>query len=111
MNNVMKFGDYKAVISYDPEISSFRGEFIGLNGGADFYASDVESLQKEGEQSLKVFLDVCREKGREPLKCYSGKFNVRLPAEVHASIVEAAAAEHKSLNQWVAEALADRVRM
>lgn len=33
----------------------FRGEFVGLNGGADFYAKDIDSLHKEGEISLKVF--------------------------------------------------------
>jgi len=34
--NTMKINDYDAVIMYDPEIQMFRGEFIGLNGGADF---------------------------------------------------------------------------
>ena len=34
----MTFEDgYKAVIAYDPEIEMFRGEFVGLNGAADFY--------------------------------------------------------------------------
>ena len=45
MKNVMKFdGGYQAVISYDPEICMFRGEFIGLNGGADFYAEDLSRI-------------------------------------------------------------------
>ena len=47
MNNVMTFEDgYKAVIAYDPEIEMFRGEFVGLNGAADFYASDLEGLRR-----------------------------------------------------------------
>jgi predicted HicB family RNase H-like nuclease len=37
----MKFGEYEAVISYDPEIQLFRGEFVGLNGSADFYADSI----------------------------------------------------------------------
>lgn len=48
MKNVMEFdGGYQAVITYDPEIEMFRGEFVGLNGGADFYAKDPESLKRE----------------------------------------------------------------
>ncbi len=35
----MTINGVKAVISYDSDIDLFRGEFIGLNGGADFYAS------------------------------------------------------------------------
>lgn len=60
MKSVMDFpGGYQAVISYGPEIEMFRGEFIGLNGGADFYAKDVESLKREGQTSLDVFLKMC----------------------------------------------------
>ncbi|MFT4928234.1 MAG: putative HicB family RNase H-like nuclease [Phenylobacterium sp.] len=68
MNNLMEFDGYKAVINYDPEIEMFRGEFINLNGGADFYATDIEGLHKEGKTSLKVFLDMCKKDGAEPLK-------------------------------------------
>ena len=42
----MKINNEDAVIKYDPEIEMFRGEFIQLNGGADFYAKDIESLNQ-----------------------------------------------------------------
>jgi|SRR5690554_2226001 len=105
MKNTMMINGYRALIQYDPDIEMFRGEFIGLNGGADFYAADIKGLKKEGETSLQVFLDMCAEDGVEPLKSFSGKFNIRVPPELHAEIVQAAAAEGKSLNQWVIQAL------
>ncbi|MFQ6245892.1 hypothetical protein ACLMPP_15665 [Yersinia enterocolitica] len=46
MNNTMKIDGHTAIITFDPEIEMFRGEFIGLNGGADFYAYSVEELKK-----------------------------------------------------------------
>nr|VFJ58259.1 MAG: Predicted nuclease of the RNAse H fold, HicB family [Candidatus Kentron sp. DK] len=76
--NTMEIGGYRAVIRYDPEIEMFRGEFVGLNGGADFYARDIAGLKKEGALSLKVFLEMCREEGVEPGKSYSGKFPANL---------------------------------
>jgi len=63
MNNVLKIDGHTAVISFDPDIEMFRGEFIGLNGGADFYADSVEELKKEGSISLSVFLDECKKDG------------------------------------------------
>lgn len=102
--NVMEIGGFKAVIQYDPEIEIFRGEFTGLNGGADFYARDIEALKHEGATSLKVFLDACEARGIEPRRSYSGKFNVRVSPHLHEKIALAAAAEGKSLNQWVADA-------
>ena len=68
MRNTMEINGYKAVIQFDPDIDMFRGEFIGLNGGADFYARDVAGLRKEGAVPLKVFLEMCEEDGVEPRK-------------------------------------------
>jgi predicted HicB family RNase H-like nuclease len=59
--NTMMIEGQKATITYDEDLNMFRGEFVGLNGGADFYASDIEVLHKEGATSLHVFLDMCRE--------------------------------------------------
>lgn len=107
--NIMEIDGYHAVIQFDSEIDMFRGEFLDLNGGADFYAQDVPGLRREGAASLKVFLEMCAEDGVEPRRRYSGRFNVRLQPELHASVSVAAAAEGKSLNQWVADALSDHV--
>lgn len=105
MINVMTINGYQAVIQYDSDLRMFRGEFLGLNGGADFYAKDVEGLQREGEISLKIFLEACAEDGVEPRKQYSGKFVLRLDPETHEAATIAAAARGKSLNQWAVDAI------
>lgn len=68
MMNTIEIDGYRAVISYDLDTEVFRGEFVGLNGSADFFAKDAESLKKEGAISLQVFLDVCAEDGVPPRK-------------------------------------------
>ena len=65
--NSMAINGYKAVISFDPELGLFRGEFTGLAGGADFYAEDAPGLQREGEASLRMYLAACAERSIEPL--------------------------------------------
>lgn len=105
MNNVLIIDNEKAVVSYDPELGMFRGEFLGLNGGADFYSDSVDGLIEEGRKSLAVFMEMCTENGIEPRKHFSGRFNVRLSPKVHEAAVLAAAAANKSLNEWVAETI------
>lgn len=63
MKNVMEIDGCKALIAFDPDTNQFRGEFVDLNGGADFYAADLESLKREGRTSLKVFNKMCAEDG------------------------------------------------
>ncbi|CDM23481.1 hypothetical protein BN940_05061 [Castellaniella defragrans 65Phen] len=101
MKNVMTIGGHQAAIIYDPDLEMFRGEFVGLNGGADFYAADIAGLRQEGEQSLQVFLDECRRRGIEPRKHYSGRFVLRVAPGLHEAAALAAAARGESLNQWV----------
>ena len=105
--NIIEINGYRAVVQYDPDIDMFRGEFVGINGGADFYAKDIESLRREGEISLKVFLDMCREDGVAPRKEYSGKVSLRVSPQLHAEMATRAAAEGKSLNRWVMEMLGE----
>jgi len=97
----LKINGEKAVIAFDPEIQMLRGEFVGLNGGADFYVESVHDLIEEGRKSLAVYLEMCREKGIEPRRKFSGKCNVRLTPDDHAAAVIAAAAAGKSLNEWI----------
>jgi len=108
MKNVMMIEGQRAVIDYDPDIEMFRGEFVGLNGGADFYAQNIAGLKQEGKASLKVFLQMCAEEGIEPLKQHSGKFVLRLDPNIHQAATAASKAAGLSLNQWVAKLIEER---
>jgi predicted HicB family RNase H-like nuclease len=107
--NVMTVDNFNAKIEYDPETDRFRGEILGLNGGADFYGKNPRELRSEFKKSLEVFLEVCREKGIEPRRSYSGKFNLRIPPELHEKLAIVAQAEGKSINSLAQEALQQRV--
>ena len=90
--NLMHVGGYHAKIDYDEETDQFRGEILGLSGGADFYGSSPEELRQEFKKSLDVFLEVCKEQGIEPRRHYSGKFNLRIPPELHEKLAMTAEA-------------------
>ena len=45
--NMMIVDEYSAKIEYDPELDLFRGEILGLSGGADFYGKNPKELRTE----------------------------------------------------------------
>ena len=100
---------YHAKIEYDEDLDLFRGEILGLNGGADFYGKNTKELRSEFKKSLQVFLEVCKEKGIEPRRHFSGKFNLRISPDLHEQLAIAAQAEGKSINTLAQEALRVRV--
>jgi len=109
--NVMMVDGYNATIEYDPELDMFRGEILGLTRRADFYGKIPKEFKAEFKKSLTVFLEVCKAKKRgiDPRRNYSGKFNLRIPPELHERLAIAAQAEGKSINTLAQEALAQRV--
>lgn len=104
-SSLMQIDGRAAVVAYDAAAEMFRGEFVGLNGTADFYASSVESLKDEGRKSLREFLAICAERGIEPERRFSGTFNVRIDSRLHEAAALAAAARGISLNALVQEAI------
>ena len=107
--SLMTVNGFHAKIEYDPELDMFRGEILGLSGGADFFGKNPKELRMEFKKSLKVYLDVCREQGIEPRRSYSGKFNLRISPDLHERLAIVAQAEGKSINAIAQEALEQRV--
>ena len=43
--NMMSLDGYEAKIEYDGDLDLFRGEILGLSGGADFYGKNPKELR------------------------------------------------------------------
>ena len=97
----MEIDGYFAKIQFDPEIEMWRGEFLGPEGGADFYARDFRDLQKEGETSLKMFKEMCLEDGIQP----HAQLQVVIPGELRRAIESATEAGGVTVDQWVHDEL------
>ncbi len=101
----MHQGEYIATIEYDPDIDLFFGSVINLSSPVTFYGKSTEELKREFKNSIQVYLDVCRDRNLEPERPFSGRFNIRMTPEQHRRYANRAAAEGKSLNSWVIEAM------
>ena len=111
MKGLIDIDGYPAVISYAEDMDMLRGDFVGLNGGANFYAKDIKGLRREGEISLGVFLESCQKDNIQPRKQFSGKFPVRTTPELHEAIYLASISSGaKSLNAWIVNALSKQVK-
>ena len=101
----MTVEDFHATIEFDADLDMFGGEILGLNGGADFYGKNPKELRAKLKRSFDVFLQVCAEKGIEPRRHFSGKFNLRISPQLHEKLAIAAQAKGKSINTLAQEAL------
>jgi predicted HicB family RNase H-like nuclease len=107
----MEYKGYVGQIEFDDEAGLFHGEVINTRDVITFQGASVAELRKALRGSINDYLAFCSARGEDPDKPFSGRFLVRLDADLHRAIVVAAARERKSVNAFVAEVLEDHVRV
>ncbi len=106
MKNVLKYKGYIGSVEFSEKDMAFYGKILGLKKGAyGFEGQTVEELLSDFHNAVDDYLDSCVEMGIEPDKPFSGKFNLRIPPELHKEVAISAAAHNMSLNQFVADVL------
>ena len=102
---MMKYKGYIGQVNYDDEAKLFHGQVIGLKDVITFQGTTVEEINAAFKDSVEDYLAWCEERGEIPEKTYSGKFNVRVTPEIHASLAIEAAQRNVSLNDLIIEKL------
>lgn len=108
---MLKYQNYIGHVEFDEEAEMFYGEVINTRDVITFQGSTAKALKKAFKDSIDDYLAFCKERGEEPERPFSGKFNVRLDPELHREAYAAAKAAGMSLNTWVVEAIKHETHM
>lgn len=98
---------YCGTVEFDEEDRVFHGRVLGLRDIVTFEAETADDLIVAFHDSVDDYLAFHAERGAAPDKAFSGNLSLRMSAELHKSVVDAAGLRAKSVNQWIADALAD----
>ena len=98
---MLKYNGYTGFVVYDDEAHIFHGEVVGLRAVITFQGTTVEEIEQAFKDSIDDYLDWCKERGKEPEKAYSGKFNLRMPPDMYVKIAAHAAQEGLSINAYI----------
>jgi predicted HicB family RNase H-like nuclease len=101
MRNILKYKGYTGSVDFDAEDKIFHGKVLGITDIITFEGKTVTGLEKDFHAAVIDYLKTCHEIEKEPEKPYSGKFNVRIPSELHNMIAQKAKNRGISLNTWV----------
>ena len=107
---MMEYKGYVAKIEIDEEAGILHGEVINIRDVITFEGRTVEELQGAFRDSVEDYLEFCTQRGENPEKPFSGRFVLRLPAEIHRKAYVKAKLAEKSLNRWVTEVVESAVR-
>ena len=102
---MMEYKGYIGKVEIDDEAGILYGEVINVRDVITFEGISVDEIQKAFRESVDDYLDFCAQRGESPEKPFSGKFVIRLPAELHRKAYIQAKLSDKSLNGWVTDIL------
>lgn len=102
---MMKYKGYVGHVQYDDEAKIFHGDILGIKDVVTFQGTTVEDIEQAFKDSVDDYLAFCKKRGEQPDKPFSGKFNLRIPAELHAGLAAAAKLQGESLNSYIKKVL------
>ena len=102
---MMKYKGYTGHVEYDDEAKIFHGEVLGIKDVVTFQGTSVIEIEQAFKDSVDDYLAFCDERGEEPDRPFSGKFNLRISPDLHAKLSIAAHVEGESLNNYIAKML------
>jgi predicted HicB family RNase H-like nuclease len=105
----MNYKGYEAVVEYDDEDKLFVGKVINTRDVIAFDGLSVDELEASFHAAVDDYLQDCAYLGKDPDKPFSGRFNLRIPPELHRQVVIRAEQEGVSLNAFVEKMLAQTV--
>jgi len=105
----MNYKGFVGHVEYDDEAKIFHGDVINTRAVITFQGSSVKEIEKSFRDSIDDYLDWCKERGKDPEKPYSGKFNLRISPELHREISIVSRKNNLSLNKFVEKALLDEL--
>lgn len=101
----MKYKGYTGHVEYDDEAKIFHGEVLGIKDVVTFQGTTVDEIEQAFKDSVDDYLAFCKERGEEPDRPFSGKFNLRIPPDLHAKLFIAAQIQGESLNNYITKTL------
>ncbi len=104
--DAIEYKGYRGAIRYSAEDRLLHGRILGIEDVVNFEGDDVEKLEKAFHEAVDDYLALCEKLGRSPDREYSGRIPLRIDSALHRSVAIAADAEAKSVNSWIADALA-----
>ncbi len=102
---MMEYKGYIGKVEIDEDAGVLYGEVINVRDVITFEGASVDDVQTAFRESVDDYLAFCAERHESPEKPFSGKFVVRVPAELHRKAYIQAKLADKSLNGWVTDVL------
>ena len=105
MKNYLEHRGYLGTVEFSADDKVFFGKIQAINDLVLFEGESVSELERNFKDSVKDYLETCKEIGKEPNRTFKGSFNVRVNEKIHKELFTIATKRGLNLNQLVSKSL------
>lgn len=109
MKDVLKYKNFVGSVHFSTEDEIFHGKLTGVDDLVTFEGDSVKTLKKAFKEAIEDYLELCESVGKSPDKSFKGSFNIRISPKLHKKATYSSAEMGVSLNQFVEQAISEKV--
>lgn len=109
MTDKLKYKEFIGSVHFSAADEVFFGKIEGINDLVTFEGETVSKLKRAFKEAVVDYTELCKESGKQIFKSFKGSFNVRVHPELHSKAFEFATLEGKTLNQFIKEAIEEKI--
>lgn len=109
MGNTVKYKDFIGTVEFNSKRNQLEGEIKGIKEQVTFSGTHVDELRDSFRKAVDEYIQKCEELGKAPQKSYKGSFNIRIEPGLHKQATYQSIEKGISLNQFVENAILEKV--
>ena len=106
----LRYKGYHGSVEISPEDNVLHGKLLFISPLITYEGTTAQELKKSFQDAVDSYLEDCKADGIDPDKPCKGSFNVRVGHELHLSAAVAAHSESINLNEFIKQALAEKLQ-
>jgi len=104
--DAMEYKGFRGAVGFAAADRVLHGRILGIDDVVNFEGANVDELESAFREAVDDYIATCEKLGRKPARSYSGRIPLRIDPTLHRRVAIAADADGKSVNSWIADALA-----
>ncbi|HHF6577185.1 TPA: type II toxin-antitoxin system HicB family antitoxin [Haemophilus influenzae] len=109
MSKVLEYKNFIGSVKFSLEDNLLFGKILHVNGLVTYEGATLDELREEFKLAVDDYIEYCQENGIDAHKSYDGKFNVRIPSELHKKAAIQSIKQGVSLNAFVSQAIQNEI--
>lgn len=105
MKNLLSYNNFYTRVEFDAEDDILHGKILFINDTYIFHGHSIDEFKQMFHESVDMYIQDCKDEGKDPQKTFKGSFNIRISPELHRKMAIDAGDQGISQSKYIEKAI------